>query len=164
MDAENLTLPELRQRLAEAKIALRYRERGAKIGRALAEHEIIAKQYQGDEKNMGLNAEQRARTLVLALALDEEWLQVSLSLEAAHDLVERLSAQVEALLDDRRERQLASQDRYSDALIMVAGAPNLWPYLLSGLMGTTGVSITGGAGGAGISFPGPGTEAAGEQP
>lgn len=115
---ESISLPDLRRLLAEAKVQLRLVEYQHKVWRAQTEADLVERA--GGEKNLGTNAESREREFILHLDREPDYQSVRRDLVATQDEVDRLTAEIEGRLDERRERQLAVQDKTADAYLALA--------------------------------------------
>ena len=107
-----------RQRLAVARIALREVQDHYELVKAQAEQRII--EAAGGTKNLGANAEDRARSLTLALANDAPYTESLMWVRHAQAEVDRLQAEVDDLIDQRRKLDRDSRDRASAAIEQLA--------------------------------------------
>ena len=110
-----------RQRLAAARIALRDAQDHHDLTKAQAEQRII--EAAGGAKNLGVNAEDRSRALTLALAEDHAYTEGLTLLRQAQADVDRLQADVDDAIDQRRKLDRASRDRASAAIETLALLP-----------------------------------------
>lgn len=110
-------LGRLRTTLVEARLTLRRITDLHKRAQAEREVAIITGMYGGEIKNMGANKEDRDRQMILDLSADEEYQAVSGELYLAAEKVMRLEAELDALLDVRRDREWAIRDHIADALV-----------------------------------------------
>jgi hypothetical protein len=110
-----------RQRLAVARIALREVQDHYELIKAQAEQRII--EAAGGTKNLGANAEDRTRALTLALAQDSDHAAALTLLRQAQAEVDRLQAEVDDAIDQRRKLDRASRDRASAAIETLALLP-----------------------------------------
>jgi hypothetical protein len=107
-----------RAQLAAARIALRAQQDHHDRITAQAEQRII--DAAGGTKGLGTNAEDRSRALVLALAEDATYTESLMWLRHAQAEVDRLQAEVDDLIDERRKLDRASRDRASAAIEQLA--------------------------------------------
>ncbi len=107
-----------RQRLAAARIALRDAQDHHDLAKAQAEQRII--DAAGGAKHLGANAEDRARALTLALAEDVTYTESFMWFRNAQAEVDRLQAEVDDAIDQRRTLDRASRDRASAAIEQLA--------------------------------------------
>ncbi len=110
-----------RQRLAAARIALREVQDHYELINAQAEQRII--DAAGGAKNLGANAEDRTRALTLALAQDRDHAAALTLLRQAQAEADRLQAEVDDAIDQRRKLDRASRDRASAAIETLALLP-----------------------------------------
>ena len=103
-----------RTQLAEARIALRDAEDVHRYAQADAEARVIA--AAGDPKQLGANAEERARALLLALKDDALFQAARVNLRRCQADVDRLQAQLDDEIDVRRKADRDSRDRLSAVL------------------------------------------------
>ncbi len=88
------------------------------LAKAQAAQRII--EAAGGSKALGLNAEDRDRALIIALAADEECMTAESTARTYQAQVDRLQAQVDDEIDLRRTQDRASRDRLSTALEAVS--------------------------------------------
>lgn len=98
-----------RRAVVEARKVLRESEDDYQRVRAMAEQECV--NQAGDEKNLGPNAEARARAIEIFLAHDIPYLHARDQLHAAQAALETALADVDCLRDLRRERESEQRDR-----------------------------------------------------
>lgn len=110
-----------RQRLAAARIALRDAQDHHDLAKAQAEQRII--EAAGGAKNLGANAEDRTRAMTLALADDPAYCAALAALREAQAEVDRMQADVDDAIDQRRKLDRQSRDRASAALEALALLP-----------------------------------------
>ncbi|HEY0607768.1 MAG TPA: hypothetical protein VGD58_32940 [Herpetosiphonaceae bacterium] len=110
-----------RQRLAAARIALRDAQDHHDLIKAQAEHRII--ENAGGAKNLGANADDRTRAVTLALANDPAYCAALAALREAQAEVDRMQADVDDAIDQRRKLDRQSRDRASAALEALALLP-----------------------------------------
>jgi hypothetical protein len=110
-------LGRLRHALVEARLALRRTTENHKRVQAEREVAIIAGQYGGEPRNMGANQADRDRQMILDLSADGEYQAAAEALFDASADVLRLEAELDALLDVRRDREWYIRDHIADALI-----------------------------------------------
>ena len=110
-----------RQRLAAARIALRDAQDHHDLTRAQAEQRII--EAAGGTKNLGANAEDRSRAVTLALADDPAYCAALAAFREAQAEVDRVQADVDDAIDQRRKFDRASRDRASAAIEALALLP-----------------------------------------
>ena len=107
-----------RTHLATARIALRAAQDHYDVTRAQAEQRII--EAAGGTKNLGANAEDQTRALTIALAEDAAYTESLTVLRQAQAKVDRLQAEVDDTIDQRRTLDRASRDRASAAIEQLA--------------------------------------------
>ncbi len=107
-----------RVQLAAARIALRAAQDHYDLITAQAEQRII--DAAGGAKHLGANAEDRSRALTLALAEDHAHAEALTLLRQAQAEVDRLQAEVDDAIDERRTLDRASRDRASAAIEQLA--------------------------------------------
>ena len=110
-----------RQRLAAARIALRDAQDHHDLTKAQAEQRII--EAAGGAKNLGANAEDRSRAVTLALADDPAYCAALAAFREAQAEVDRVQADVDDAIDQRRKLDRQSRDRASAALEALALLP-----------------------------------------
>lgn len=103
----NIILTTVRQQLADAKATLRITQDEYKVAKAQAEQ--IANVD-------GKNEAERARKLTIAVAEDRYHNRALAQLREAEHIVDRLEAQLESILDDRRAWEWAIRSELIDAL------------------------------------------------
>ena len=108
----------VRTELAEARIALRDAQAAFEETKAIVEQRIIASA--GGAKELGSNAEERARALLLALQQDSDYIRMLAILREAQATVDRLQATLDDAIDQRRADDRRSRDRLSAALEHIA--------------------------------------------
>jgi biopolymer transport protein ExbD len=111
------TLTELRQRLADAQITLRTAKDVHETTRAIHEQAAIDCGDAG-----GKNAEERARSLTIALDQNTTYLGVLDELRDAEATVDRLKAEIAIAEDDRQLERMRIQDDANRALDRYAAA------------------------------------------
>ena len=104
----------VRTELAEARIALRDAQDAYEETKAIVEQRIITSA--GGAKELGSNAEERARALLLALQQDGDYIRMLAILREAQATVDRLQATLDDAIDARRADDRRSRDRLSAAL------------------------------------------------
>ena len=104
----------VRTDLAEARIALRDAQDAYDETKALVEQRIVA--AAGGAKELGANAEERARALTLAVQQDSDYIRALAVVREAQAAVDRLQANVDDAIDRRRSEERRSRDRLSAAL------------------------------------------------
>lgn len=107
-----------RAQLAAARITLRAQQDHHERITAQAEQRII--DAAGGAKNLGANAEDRTRALTLALAEDATYTESLMWFRNAQAEVDRLQAEVDDAIDQRRKLDRASRDRASAAIEQLA--------------------------------------------
>jgi hypothetical protein len=107
-----------RAQLAAARIALRAQQDHHE--RITAEAEQRSIDAAGGAKNLGANAEDRTRALTLALFEDHDYTESLMWLRAAQAEVDRLQAEIDDLIDQRRTLDRESRDRASAAIEQLA--------------------------------------------
>src|SRR5918998_259231 len=115
----------VRLKLAEARIHQRAKQDEYDLITADAEHRIT--DAAGGLKGLGTNAEDRARTLRLALADDEAYREALDALRAAQADVDRLAAAVEIAIDERKAADRDSRDRLTTMLQQFGGSDDEHP-------------------------------------
>ncbi len=110
-----------RAQFAAARIALRDAQDHYDLITAQAEQRII--DAAGGAKGLGANAEDRARALTLALVEDQDYTEALQRLRQAQAEVDRLQAEVDDMIDERRTLDRASRDRASAAIEALALLP-----------------------------------------
>ena len=110
-----------RQRLAAARIALRDAQDHHDLTKAQAEQRII--DAAGGAKNLGANAEDRSRAVMLALADEPAYCAALAAFREAQAEVDRVQADVDDAIDQRRKLDRASRDRASAAIEALALLP-----------------------------------------
>lgn len=113
-DAADLTLPQLRMALVEARATLRDAEAGYEVINAVVTQQIVDRA--GGEAGLGANVEARKRATLLALPDFAEHGAAVQMVEAARREVEELTALIANAEDERRDVERASRDRLADAL------------------------------------------------
>jgi hypothetical protein len=103
-----------RTQLATARAALRTVQDDYDRIKAITEHAVIA--AAGSFKQLGTNAEDRDRTLRLALEDDPAYLGIRYTLRQWQADVDRLQALLDDEIDGRRSLDCASRDRLATAL------------------------------------------------
>jgi hypothetical protein len=111
-----------RQRLATARIALRDAQDHHDLTKAQAEHRII--EAADGAKNLGANAEDRTRAVTLALADDPTYCAALAAFREGQAEVDRMQAEVDDAIDQRRKLDRVSRDRASAAIEALALLPN----------------------------------------
>jgi hypothetical protein len=101
---------ELRLQLANARTDLRSAKDDHELAKAQAEQHAI------DSGVNGKNADERARNLTLALAMDQAYQAALRALRAAEAEVERLDALLEGARDARRADEWAIRAKLADGL------------------------------------------------
>lgn len=109
---------ELRQRLADCRTTLRTVRDAHEETRAACEQAAIE-----DGRASGKNAEERARSLTLALTHDPTYQASLCQLRRAEAEQERVEALLEAAIDERRASEWQIRARLADALLG-AGIPS----------------------------------------
>ena len=112
------TNPAPRTQLATAKIALRAAQDHYDLTKAQAEQRSI--DAAGGSKHLGANTDDRTRALTLALAQDTAYRESLTVLRQAQATVDRLQAEVDDAIDQRRKLDRDSRDRASDAIAQLA--------------------------------------------
>lgn len=107
-----------RAQLAAARIALRAQQDHHERITAEAEQRII--DAAGGSKHLGPNTEDRARALTIALTNDATYTESLMWVRNAQAEVDRLQAEVDDLIDQRRKLDRASRDRASAAIEQLA--------------------------------------------
>jgi hypothetical protein len=110
-------LAAVRLALADARLALRRTTETHRRVQAEREVAIIAELYGGAPKNMGSNEADRDRQMILDLSRDAEYQAASEALYRATEEVMRVEAELDELLDVRREREWSIREHIADALI-----------------------------------------------
>lgn len=113
-------LPELRQRLANARDELRRAKDDYETVKAIAEMGVPL---------MGKNAEDRKRELQAALAVSRQHQQALSALRHAEHQVDAVQAAVDAAEDERRDREWAIRQRLADALSGAGHEDQAFDYL-----------------------------------
>ena len=103
-----------RQQLATARAALRTTQDDYDRIKAITEHAVIA--AAGGPKQLGANAEDRDRTLRLALEDDPAYLGIRYTLRQWQAALDRLQALLDDEIDRRRSLDRASRDHLATAL------------------------------------------------
>lgn len=132
-------LARLRTDLVTTRAELREAEDHLTVERAAAEERVIKGYYNPEE--MGRNAEDRKRTMILALETD---LTYCAAIERARHLqqqTEDLAAQVAILEDKRRNAEWEIRSRLAEGLMAAYAAPQGSDpaFALGGLEGLAGV-------------------------
>lgn len=115
----------VRLKLAEARIHLREQQDTYDLVTADGEQRMT--DAAGGPKGLGANAEDRARTLRLALTDDAAYQEALDALRAAQAAVDRLSAAVEIAIDERKAADRDSRDRLTALLQRFGGADDEHP-------------------------------------
>lgn len=113
-----MTTSNLRQRLADAKTALREQEQYLETAKAIAETEAI--DAAGGE--YGKNEADRKRFLTTALAQNFDYDGALAYTNELRATVDQLSAEIATMDDDRAAARLAAQERLSAAIDHFASA------------------------------------------
>lgn len=111
-----MTLAELRRTLVTAKDTLRTAKEDHATLTAICEQRAI------NDGATGKNAEERERALLIALDKDGEYLKSRDRLDGAEHEVDRISAEIAILEDDRKARELACRERANEVLDRLAAA------------------------------------------
>ena len=112
-------------KLADARITLRAKQDEYDLITADAEQRIT--DAAGGPKGLGANAEDRARVLRLALHDDEAYREALDALRAAQAEVDRLAAEVEIAIDERKAADRDSRDRLTALLQQLGGSDDEHP-------------------------------------
>jgi len=115
----------VRLKLAHARTNLRHVQDEYDLVTADAEQRMI--DCAGGAKGLGANADDRARALRLALHDDEAYREALEALRAAQADVDRLSAEVEIAIDERRAADRASRDHLTAMLQLLGGSEDEHP-------------------------------------
>jgi len=126
-----MSLPELRAQLAEERITLRAAEQHEATVRAIAETGAI-NAANGD---YGKNEEARKRFLIIALENDDAYRGALDDLNRSRASIDRLSASIAGLEDERRQARLLADERHTVALERLAAS---WEGLAHPLVQATG--------------------------
>lgn len=121
---EDMSLPTLRRLLVDERARLRAFQDQVRVARAWAEQECIEVRG-GDPKLLGSTQQDRERTLVMFLDAHPSYQQLSLRLADQERTVEAVQAEIEAARDARRLAEAERWDRYTQALVELAGAPGV---------------------------------------
>lgn len=115
----------VRLQLADARIHLRATQDEYDLVTADAEQRLI--DAAGGAKGLGANAEDRARVLRVALTDDDAYRDALQALRSAQAEVDRLAAEVEITIDDRRAADRESRDRLTSTLQRWGGGEDEHP-------------------------------------
>jgi len=121
---EEMNLPTLRRLLVNERARLRALQAQVRVARAWAEQECIAARG-GDPRLLGSTQQDRERALILFLDAHPSYQQLSLRLADQERTVEAVQAEIEAARDARRLAEAERWDRYTQALVELAGAPGV---------------------------------------
>ena len=113
-----MTTSNLRQRLADAKTALREQEQHLETAKAIAETEAINLV----DGKYGSNDTDRKRFLTIALAQNFDYDGALAYTNELRATVDQLSAEIATMDDDRAAARLATQERMSAAIDHFASA------------------------------------------
>ena len=105
----------VRDELARNKHALRVAQDAYPFAKAQAEARVIARHPDG-LKGFGANEADRVRNLLLAIEQEPAYVFARDALRAAQGAVEVIEAELEAMRDQRREREYEQRERLIDAL------------------------------------------------
>lgn len=114
-DIIGLSLPALRRALCEAEIVMRHLQAAWPNIKAMAEKRVIDG-FSDDGQLLGSNEAERQRKLVLGLARDPAYSEVSDDITHQQDLLDRLRTELKCRLEKRIEDQLAARNRLAGAL------------------------------------------------
>lgn len=103
---------ELRQRLADCRTTLRTAKDYLELAKAEAEQSAIDEGRAG-----GKNAEERTRSLVIALETDDTYQDARRRLRLAEANLDQVEAHLEAALDERRASEWQIRARLADGLL-----------------------------------------------
>ena len=123
----------LRLELAAKRAHLRGLQRVERVKQAQAEKRALERECSGDSKLAGTNEAERARNLTLWLADDLDWMNFGIRLALAQEEVEDLQAEIDGLIDERRERERQTRDHLADALLGLQIAPKVSPQVADGI-------------------------------
>lgn len=118
-------LAELRREVAAKRAASREAEWQAKIALAMAEQRVIAAVADGDPKRLGANKEDRERELLILVNVDAAYTFARSQHLAILTELEWLTAEVEIARDARKDREIESLGRLTDALSAYSGLTSI---------------------------------------
>ncbi len=121
---DDLDLPSLRRLLVDERARLRVLQDQARVARGCAEQECIEARG-GDPRLLGPTQQDRERSLILFLDADPSYQELSVRLSDQERTVDAVQAEIEVARDARRLAEAERLDRYTQALVELAGAPGV---------------------------------------
>lgn len=109
------TLADVRRKLTEARSELRLAQDDWHAARLRAEL-ALGDKVEWDTKRLGTNAEDRKRAFDAAVEGDEDCMNARAALRSFESHVGYLEAELDCLLDTRREREWAVRLRFADLM------------------------------------------------